>query len=225
MQKLRSIALLLIAASFELNVLPALSCTDFVVQPKDGSQIVGRSMEWGVNLDSQVWKHARGEERVSQTPAGKAGVAWRSKYGYLALDANHMPVTIDGMNEKGLSVGLLWMPGSAYQDVTSARAEDVLNLVDLSDWLLGNFSTVDEVKTAIATVKVWAPELAEWGGVPAAHLAIHDCSGNSAVIEFVDGQQHIYDNPAGVLTNAPTFSYQPRANSNCHMSESKVQNS
>jgi choloylglycine hydrolase len=37
---------------------------------------------------------------------------------------------------------------------------------------------------------------------------VHDASGKSIVIEYVDGKLHVYDNPLGVVTNAPTFDWQ-----------------
>ncbi|MFA7338262.1 MAG: linear amide C-N hydrolase [Candidatus Obscuribacterales bacterium] len=188
-------------------ILPSNSCTDFLVKTSDGTKIVGRSMEWGADLKSHVWKYPKGQSRSSQTPDGSKALSWQSKYGYLAVDANNMPLAIDGMNEQGLSVGMLWMPGAVYQDVAKVSPSNTISLLDLDHWLLGSFTTVAEVKEAIAKVMVWAPQMAEWGGTPTAHLAIHDATGASAVIEFVDGQQKIYDNQASVLTNAPTFDW------------------
>jgi choloylglycine hydrolase len=197
-----------IALSLSLNSAPANACTDFMVKAADGTAVVGRSMEWGLDLKSNIWSTPRGETRSSTSPDGKTGVHWTSKYGYLSLDCNNMPLAIDGMNEKGLSMGLLWLPGTVYQDVPKDHPETAMSLLDLGHWLLGSFSTVDEAKAALAKVQVWSPALADWGGKPTAHLAIHDAAGNSAVIEFIDGQQKVYDNPGRVLTNAPTFDWQ-----------------
>src|SRR3990167_1050848 len=99
-------------------ILPSNSCTDFMIKAKDGTKVVGRSMEWGADLKSHVWKYPKGESRSSQTADGRKALSWQSKYGYLAVDANNMPLAIDGLNEKGLSVGMLWMPGTVYQDIS-----------------------------------------------------------------------------------------------------------
>ncbi len=40
------------------------------------------------------------------------------------------------------------------------------------------------------------------------HYPVHDAKGNSIVIEFIDGQIQIHDNPVGVLTNDPPFDWQ-----------------
>ncbi len=153
---------------------PSSACTDFLVKSADGSSINGRSMEWGVDLKSNIWLHARGESMTSHTPSGASGLSWKSRYGYLGVDANNMPLAVDGLNEKGLSLGLLWQPGAVYQDVPAGSSETALNLLDLGHWVLGNFSTVDEVKAAIAKLRIWAPQMAEWGGIPTETIATHD---------------------------------------------------
>ena len=207
---MNKVSIVVFLMAFVLNAIsmkPAMACTDFLIRSSDGTSIVGRSMEWGLDLNSRICLYPRGQSRSSQTPGGNPGVTWQSKYGYLALDSHDMPLALDGMNEKGLSMGLLWLPGTVYQDVPAAHPEVALSLLDLGHWVLGNFTSVDEVKSAIGQVRVWSPQLADWGGTPTAHLALHDAQGNSVVIEFIDGQQKIYDNPGRVLTNAPTFDW------------------
>jgi choloylglycine hydrolase len=41
--------------------------------------------------------------------------------------------------------------------------------------------------------------------IPPLHLSIHDAKGKSLVVEFLEGKMHLFDNPVGVLTNAPEF--------------------
>ena len=65
-----------------------------------------------------------------------------------------------------------------------------------------------EVKAAIAQKRIWAPDVPSFGGAPTAHVALHDTTGQNLVLEFVGGEQKIYDNPNGVMTNAPTFDWQ-----------------
>lgn len=187
--------------------MPTRACTDFLVKASDGTCIVGRSMEWGADLKSRVWLYPDKQARSSKAPDGKPGLSWQSKYGYIGLDGNNMAITLDGLNEKGLSLELLWLPGTIYQSVPESASSTAVNLLDLGDYVLGNFKSVAEVKAEIGKVRVWAPECPEWGGMPTAHLAIHDDSGASAVIEFINGEQKVHDNPVHVLTNAPAFDW------------------
>ncbi len=183
------------------------ACTDFRLRAADGSLVVGRTMEWGVDLKSQITKHPRGENVQSNSPSGKPGLKWTSKYGYLGVNSYGVNLSLDGMNEKGFTAGLLWLPGSTYQKIGVGEEAMAVSLLDLGSWFLGNFATVEEAKGALKDIKVWAPSLADWGGVPTAHVALHDATGKSAVIEFTDGEVRIFDNPIGVLTNAPTFDW------------------
>lgn len=187
---------------------PAFACTDFRVNATDGSIVIGRSMEWGLDLKSQLMKHPRGEKVQSLAPDGRPGLAWTSKFGFVGINAHGADLSLDGLNEKGFSIEFLWLPGSVYQTVTDAEVSSAVSLLDLGSWFLGNFETVEEAKTAAKRIKVWAPQLPDWGGSPTVHIALHDATGKSAVVEFTDGAMKVFDNPNGVLTNAPTFDWQ-----------------
>ncbi|MDZ4185083.1 MAG: linear amide C-N hydrolase, partial [Desulfuromonadales bacterium] len=141
----------------------------------------------------------------SMTPDGKKGRSWRSKYGFLGINALGLKrAVLDGLNEAGLAVEFLWFPGSEYN---RQQGDDFIVITDLGLWLLGNFATVDEVKKAIADqplVGVFIPQI---GQIPGFHVAIHDAGGRNLVIEFINGEKRIYDNPIGVMTNRPTFDW------------------
>jgi hypothetical protein len=53
---------------------------------------------------------------------------------------------------------------------------------------------------------VWAISY-ELNMEPPIHIAVHDTAGNNIVIEFIEGKVNVYDNPIGVMTNAPTFDW------------------
>lgn len=183
------------------------ACTDFQVKAQDGSVIIGRSMDFSVPVESKVVVFPRGYEFGSDTPDGDDGLEWVSEYGFAGLNAFGIDVVIDGINEEGLSVGLLWLPGTKYQKVRKEEAGKALSNLDLATWMLGNFATVEEVKEAITGVKVWGELLPQLGIVAPLHVAVHDDTGKSLVIEYIDGKVKVYDNPVGVLTNAPAFDW------------------
>ena len=205
---LRTFVLAVTVLSLMALGLPGFACTDFRLNAADGSIVVGRSMEWGIDLKSQMTKHPRGEKVESHAPGGKPGLSWKTKHGYVGVNSYGVNLSLDGMNEEGFAVELLWLPGSVYQSIEQGDEPNAVSLLDVGAWFLGNFATVEEAKAAIKNIRVWAPSLPEWGGAPTVHIALHDVEGKSAVIEFVDGNMHIFDNPNGVLTNAPTFDWQ-----------------
>jgi choloylglycine hydrolase len=207
---------------WQITVTSASACTDFLIKTGDGAVIVGRSLEWGSDLESKVKLHPRGEQISSSAPGEQTGLSWKSKHGYVGLNINVRDAVLDGINEKGLSIGGLWLPGSVYQEVSPSQASRALSVTDLGSWILGNFATISEVVPALSQIRVWCPQLT--GGKIALHFALHDASGESLVIEFVNGEQKIYHNPVGVLTNAPTFDWHiANLNNYLHLSPSDPQ--
>lgn len=182
------------------------ACTDFQVKATDGSVVIGRSMEFAMGMDSEVVVFPRQKKMVSTMPDGKKGIRWKPKYGYLGINALGVKLGfLDGMNEAGLSVEFLWYTESKYQE---AKNGDWLAITDISHWLLGNFATVDEVKKALPRVKVVGVVVPQLGMAPGLHAAVHDARGHNIVVEFINGETRIYDNPIGVMTNKPTFDWQ-----------------
>ncbi len=183
------------------------ACTDFQVKATDGTVVIGRTMEFAIELDSNVLAVPKGQKYVSDAPDGKKGLKWTTRYGFVTASAFGYDSVVDGLNEAGLSVGFLGLPETKYQEVSRRDTKNAIQILDLGNWMLGNFATVDEVKKNIGNVVVWGGEIPELGMVPPLHIAVHDASGKSLVIEFIDGQQKIHDNPIGVLTNSPTFDW------------------
>jgi choloylglycine hydrolase len=182
-------------------------CTSFRLASKDGAVLVGRSMEFGMDLSSAVMVVPRGFRFTSPAPGGGQGLSWQAKYGFVGMNAKGIDVATDGLNEAGLSVHLLLLPGFAkYQEVDPQETARALAHIEVGNWILSNFATIEEVKTAIQNVVVFGYEPPGLSFLPL-HYAVHD--GKSAlVIEYVNGQRHVYDNPVGVLTNSPPFDWQ-----------------
>ena len=167
----------------------SIACSDFRVKAQDGTVVIGRSMEFPVDLKSELCVVPRG--------AGK--------YGFLAVNAFGIKdAYVDGFNEKGLSLDGLMFTGAVYQPEVAGRS---LPVDKFGAWLLGNYASIDEVKAALAAVNITAAKnkkLRDLG----MHLAVHDAAGHSLVVEFIGGQKNVYDNPLGVMTNRPSFDWQ-----------------
>ena len=184
---------------------PTLACTDVRLIAGDGSPMTVRTMEFAMDLGSELQVLPRGMGVTSPAPKGD-GLRWKSKYGYVAMNAYGMPVATDGLNEKGLGFGALYLPAEAkYQDVQAADQAKALSNASFGAWVLGNFETVDEVKAALGDVVVWGEMVPQLGSYAPLHYAVHDARGKSIVIEYVDGKLAVYDNTVGVLTNSPTY--------------------
>ena len=186
----------------------AAACTSFLLQTTDGSGIYARTMEFGIELKSNALVIPRAYTLHTTGADGKPGMNWKGKYAAIGMNALGETTLVDGMNEKGLAGGVLYFPEFAgYADGSKTDAAKSLAPWDVLSWVLTNFATVEEVKTAIADMSVINLVQPQMGFVPPLHYTIHDASGASIVIEPVDGKLKIYDNPVGVMTNSPSFDW------------------
>lgn len=182
------------------------ACTEVLIHAKDASVVNVRSMEFEVDLKSALNVQPRGELFTSITPDSTPGLQWANKYGYVYMNAMGYPVTLDGLNEAGLSFGALYLPGyTVYQDVPQGENAKALCSLDFGTWALGNFSTTEEVKKALSTVYVCQP--ASFAKISPLHFIITDASGSSIIIEYTANGVKVYDNKVGVLTNSPPYDW------------------
>jgi len=184
----------------------ALACTGGALTATDGGVAVGRTLEFGKPLDSQIAVWPAGSSFTGSSSRGK-GLSYRSRYGFVgATAAQYADMILDGLNEKGLNVSLFYFPGFAqYTPEARARQDRTLAPAQLGTWLLANFATVEEVKAGLGGVDLTAQVISLLGAVPDVHFKVQDANGKSIVIEPRDGRLLVHDNPTRVLTNAPTF--------------------
>lgn len=204
----KTLMLIAIALSCGIIAATANACTGIRVVASDGSVIQARTLEFGMPLDSNVIVVPREFKRTGSTPDGVPGIQWTTKYASVGANAFDLPVMINGVNEKGLAVGLFYFPeGAEYMPYEKQDAERTLSAIELGGYLLDNFATVDEARTGLAELVVPAVVLPQMGFSPGVHYLVMDATGKSIVIEFTGGQPHVYENPLGVLTNCPTFDW------------------
>jgi choloylglycine hydrolase len=191
-------------AGFEI----ADACTGIGITAKDGGVVVGRTLEFGAPPESDLIVFPAGSEFQGSTPTGD-GLKFTAKYGFCGANGFGIEdLILDGMNEKGLVVGLFYFPGYAeYARPTQENAARGMGPQTLGAWLLGNFATVGEVIAGIDGIAVLPVEVPALQEVPGAHLKVEDASGRCIVIEPRGGKLVVSENPVRVLTNAPGFGW------------------
>ncbi len=185
------------------------ACTGIRLIATDKGVVYGRTMEWGAfDLNSRVAIIPRGYSFTGLTPDGENGKKWKAKYGVVGLDMLGKDYLADGMNEKGLAVGLFYHPGFAsYTSYEKDKADISIAPNDVVSFILSQFATIDEVRQGMSEVRV-VPVVEEALGIPVyAHWMVTSPEGESIVIEFFDGEMKIFENPLGVITNAPSFDW------------------
>lgn len=192
-----------------LNIPTSYACTDFELKAKDGTVLITRSMEFGMGMNSNLRTSPRGRSYTTTLQNGKAGLAWKNKYGYIYLDGLGQDVAFDGMNEVGLTFEYLYLPGETqYQTVPAGKENQALPYTQFGDWVLSNFKTIDEVRQALQNIYVTTTLLPGLGNmVLPAHASIYDASGKGIVIEFYDNKINVSEN-IGVMTNSPKYEWQ-----------------
>lgn len=203
---MKKVCMVLAVVGLCLSQAACFACTSFRVKAEDGTVVVARSNEFGIDAQSQVVFEPAGKEWTSRMPDGAKGKGWTSKFAFLAINGLGLAESFgDGMNEAGLSMEGLYFTESRYETVDAATAPNAISSNDFVSWVLGNFATVDEVKEALSSVRVWGETVPALGGPIPLHFAVHDASGKCIVVEFVNGIKKVYDNPVGVMTNMPEF--------------------
>lgn len=199
------IAAAALAGMLSMSVQKAEACTRAVYVGPDSMVITGRTMDWKEDIMSNIYVFPRGIQRAGYNKGET--VKWTSKYGSVIATGYDIG-TCDGMNEKGLVASLLFLPESVYE-----RPNDTRPVMGISIWtqyVLDNFATVHEAVEELKkeTFRIDAPQMPN-GSASTLHLAITDETGNTAVLEYLDGYLNIHQGKEyQVMTNSPRFDYQ-----------------
>lgn len=184
------------------------SCTGIQLQAKDGSFVNGRTVEFGMPLDLSEMFIPHNYDFNGTLPDGTPGLSYRSKYAAIGVITFGAPAIVDGVNEKGLTVGMFYFPGYAgYTPVTPENKVMGVSPIEFPNWILTQFASVDEVKQNIASAVIVPTTPKGWPGLPPFHYIVYDKSGKSIVIEPIGGKLVVSDNPIGVFTNSPAFDW------------------
>lgn len=184
-----------------------LACTGIGLMAKDGGYVMARTMEWaGPYVEYGYVAVPRGERIVSYTPQGKNGLEFTAKYGVVGIAPQQKEFIIEGLNEVGLSAGLFYFPKfGKYVEYNPQQNGRTLADMQFVTWVLANFESIDDVKSAVADVDVVS--VAVGGDSSTVHWRVGDRSGRQVVLEFINGKAVFYENPVGVFTNGPEFSW------------------
>ncbi len=201
--------LLLVATGLVASVAVSLACTGISLRSADGAIVMARTIEWGSNeLPSNLTIVPRGYCQTSFTPTGVNGLEFKAKYGYVGVSLVQDGLIAEGLNEAGLSAGLFYFPNyGKYVDYDPSQNASSLADLQFVAWVLSQFATVEEVKANIGKVRIISTDTTGNASATAIHWRIGDAGGKQIVVEFEDGEVHIYDNTVGVITNAPDFKW------------------
>ncbi len=181
------------------------ACTGVSFHASDGSYVVARTIEWaGGELKSDYTITPRGTKMVSYTPDGRNGLVFEARYGYVGMSVVEPGFVAEGINEVGLSAGLFYFPHyGSYVPFDADKKEHSIADLQLVQWILSQFATIDEVIQALPTVRVISLD----PSMSTLHWRIAEPGGRQVVLEIIDGKYCVHENKIGVLTNSPDFTW------------------
>mmetsp|Transcript_48796 Transcript_48796/g.139604 ORF Transcript_48796/g.139604 Transcript_48796/m.139604 type:complete len:366 (-) Transcript_48796:252-1349(-) len=202
----------------------ASGCTNFYMNFTNSDyRLAGRSEDMSDFIPDLI--HSFPRNRTANPPNS---MTWVARYGFLGFCGARDPFVQDpmdnvyeGFNEVGLSCSSLTMIGTRYPEQPNASTTRNLNAPFMCRWVMENFATVDDAKTALADVHVFARPhgMSE-------HFYLADEHGHGLAVEWVDGEMQLtldYNDGTsgfGIMTNAPPFKWQVQ---NAHMFDWKRQ--
>ena len=154
-------------------------------------------MDWQVSDDPVLWAVPQGTRRE----AGDA--AWESRFGVVGLSMWDSGTT-DAVNTAGLAAHVLYL-GSAGFAARAAPAPSRTCCGHSGSWITARRWTKRSRRCSdlpVVSVPVRGQDLG-------CHLALEDASGDSAIVEPIDGQLRVHHGPQyQVMANDPTFDEQ-----------------
>ena len=155
---------------------PGFTCTTLCLAEKGRALVAYNYDAWA--SEGLVLVNKRGTSKKSRV---KEGASWTSRYGSVTFNQFGRDEPISGVNEKGLMVSLMWLDETRYPP---ADHRPVIGLLRWIQYHLDNHASVAEVVANAEAVRLTSQ-------FPV-HYLFADASGDTAVIEFLNGKLVVY---------------------------------
>ena len=198
-----------VSVALSVPASPAEACTRTLSNDNELAVVASRTMDWPESTEPRIWVFPAGIERdggrfLGQPVVAENAARWTSKHGSVVVTA-YDAGTVDGLNDRGFGVHLLYLVATDF-----GSRDTRLKGVQAGLWgqyLLDNAATVAE---AVELMKTIQPVMVEVHGHKATlHLAMQDRTGDSAIIEFVNGRPNVFHGRQyRIMSNDPPYAQQ-----------------
>ncbi len=180
-------------------------CTGIRFTDKNGAMYFGR------NLD---WTQGYGEKVVVTPSAAKVPTAFERPEdpadGHtvmgMGIIVTGIPLYFDCGNDAGLAVAGLNFPQSAHYAASPIDGTTNVAAYEFPYWVARNFSSLNELREALAHTTVVAKPVNEQLPVANLHWLVGDATG-SLVVECMADGLHVWEDDVDALTNEPDFGW------------------
>jgi penicillin V acylase-like amidase (Ntn superfamily) len=184
-------------------------CTRVLWNTNDIAVLTGRSMDWPESTEPLIVGFPRGQKRdgglmLTEVVVPDNPLRWTSTYANLATTVYGIG-TVDGLNERGVSVHGLYLKST---DV-GPRNPDLPGLHTglWAQYVLDQAATVADAVALMDAVQLVM--VSAHGFEATLHLAVEDADGDSAIMEFANGELVVHHGREFTLmTNDPTYEEQ-----------------
>jgi len=186
-----------------------LACTRVLWNDNELAVVSARTMDWPESTEPTLVVFPRGIQRDGGKLEGHDIIAenparWTSKHGSVVTTVYGIG-TVDGLNEKGLGVHALYLTATNYGQRDPKQPGVHAGL--WAQYILDNAGSVQEALAISAEIQVVMVEAR--GRTASLHLALEDASGDSAIIEYIDGKPVVHHGKQyQVMTNDPAYDEQ-----------------
>lgn len=176
-------------------------CTCIAYQTKN--HYFGRNLDLEMSFDQTITVTPRNYDfKFRQVENPKTHYAING----VAYIVDGYPLYYDAANEKGIGMAGLNFAGNAVYHPVDPNKNNVGSF-EFIPYILGKCATMDEVKAELENLNIADINFNEQFPASPLHWMISDGT-TSIVVESVAEGLKVYDNPAHVLTNNPTFDKQ-----------------
>ena len=203
---MKKIFLLVIFMTGALGLPKAQACTGITLQTIDSSNVTARTIEWAAEpLNAMYVVVPRGQKQRSWLPdATQHGKTFVAEYGYVGIAVENDEFIMEGINEVGLAAGLFYFPGyGEYMPYKEADKSLCVSDMQFVAWVLSTCASIDEMIALLPTIRVIGTD----PRASTVHWRVTEQSGRQVVVEIINQQVMIHENPLGVLTNSPEFTW------------------
>lgn len=162
-------------------------CSLFIGKTATGGVALSRNFDWPIHPSIVLVMHpTHGYSSLSVVDLSVIGTDWgdlrqHEKSDMTALAAAPR-VPIDGMNEKGLAVGMAAVPETVCPNDPAKQTVGTLGAIRLM---------LDHAATTKEAIEVLKRYNVDFSHGPQVHYLVVDKSGDSAILEFLNGKLHV----------------------------------
>ncbi|MGL4106940.1 choloylglycine hydrolase family protein [Clostridium sp. LP20] len=179
-------------------------CTVITLESMQGENFFGRTMDFSYPIEAGLYVIPRKNQWYSTVTMKK----YIDSYSFICIgqESDDILGVFDGVNERGFAAAVLYFNGYAYYDLPTKDKKPIGSL-DFLHYILGSCSSVDDLKGLLKNISIIGQEDPVTKIAAPLHWIATDRSGKSVVIEQTKTGLNMINNPIGVMSNSPDFSW------------------